>query len=129
MTDEGKAMRSLQQQKGVTTVGWLIILALIGFFVLLTLRMAPEYMEYYKVVSTLDTMEKESGFSTPQEIRRMAEDRFDISYVTVITKKDLKIKPFGQSYLVSAAYESRVHLFGNVYVVMVFDKQVTVKRV
>jgi hypothetical protein len=129
MTYEGKAMHSLQQQKGVTTIGWLIILALIGFFVLLTLRMAPEYMEYYKVVSTLDTMEKESGFSNPKEIRRMAEDRFDISYVTVITNKDLKIKPFGQHYLVSADYESRVHLFGNVYVVMVFDKQVKVKRV
>jgi hypothetical protein len=122
-------MRSLQQQKGVTTIGWLIILALIGFFVLLTLRMAPAYMEYYKVASTLATMEKESGFSTPQEIRRMAENRFEISYVTVITNKDLQIKPFGQQYLVRAAYEARVHLFGNVYVVMVFDKQVKVKRV
>ncbi len=87
-------MRSLQQQKGVTTIGWLIILALIGFFVLLTLRMAPEYMEYYKVVSTLDTMEKESGFSTPQEIRRMAENRFEISYVTVITNKGSEDKAF-----------------------------------
>lgn len=122
-------MRSLQQQKGVTTIGWLIILALIGFFVLLTLRMAPAYMEYYKVASTLGTMEKESGFSTPQEIRRMAENRFEISYVSVITSKDLQIKPFGQQYLVRAAYEARVHLFANVYVVMVFDKQVKVKRV
>jgi hypothetical protein len=129
MTYEGKAMRSLQQQKGVTTIGWLIILGLIGFFVLLTLRMAPEYMEYYKVVSTLDTMEKESGFSNPREIRRTAENRFEISYVSAISHKDLKIKPFGQHYLVSADYESRVHLFGNVFVVMVFDKQVKVKRV
>ncbi|MDX2456537.1 MAG: DUF4845 domain-containing protein [Gammaproteobacteria bacterium] len=122
-------MRSLQQQKGVTTIGWLIILALIGFFVLLTLRMGPSYMEYYKVSSTLESMAKESGFGSPQEIRHMAENRFDISYVHSITKKDLKIKPFGQNYLVGAKYESRVHLFGNVYVVMVFDKQVTVKRV
>jgi len=122
-------MRSLQQQKGVTTIGWLIILALIGFFVLLTLRMAPVYMEYYKVASTLNTMEKESGFSNPQEIRRMAENRFEISYVSVISNKDLIIKPFGQNYLVRADYEERVHLFFNVYVVMVFDKQVTVKRV
>lgn len=122
-------MRSLQQQKGVTTIGWLIILGLIGFFVLLTLRMAPEYMEYYKVASTLDTMEKESGFSSPADIRRMAENRFEISYVSAIGPKDLKIKPFGQHYLVRADYESRVHLFANVYVVMAFDKQVQVKRV
>lgn len=122
-------MRSLQQQKGVTTIGWLIILGLIGFFVLLTLRMGPSYLEYYKIASTLESMAKESGFGSPQEIRRLAENRFDISYVTSITKKDLKIKPFGQNYLVGAKYESRVHLFANVYVVMVFDKQVKVKRV
>jgi len=122
-------MRSLRQQKGVTTVGWLIILALIGFFVLLTLRMVPSYMEYYKIASTLETMAKESGFDSPRQIRLMAEKRFDISYVTSITQKDLKIKPFGQQYLVRAKYESRVHLFANVYVVMAFDKQVKVKRV
>jgi hypothetical protein len=122
-------MRSLQQQKGVTTIGWLIILGLIGFFVLLALRMGPSYMEYYKVASTLESMAKESGFGNPHEIRRMAENRFDISYVHSITHNDLKIKPFGQQFLVSAKYESRVHLFGNVFVVMAFDKQVKVKRV
>jgi hypothetical protein len=122
-------MYSLQQQKGVTTIGWLIILALIGFFVLLALRMTPSYLEYYKIASTLETMAKESGFDTPQQIRNMAEKRFDISYVHTITTKDLKIKPFGQHYLVTAKYESRVHLFANVFVVMTFDKQVKVKRV
>ena len=121
-------MHSLQQQKGVTTIGWLIILALIGFFVLLTLRMVPAYMEYYKVVSTLEAMEDESGFENPAQIRDMAERRFDISYVHSITHMDLKIKPFGEQYLVGAKYESRVHLFANVYVVMTFDKQVKVKR-
>ena len=122
-------MRSLQQQKGVTTIGWLIILALIGFFVLLTLRMAPAYMEYYKVASTLETLAKESGFDSPRQIRLTAERRFEISYVDSIMPKDLKIKPFGQHFLVRAQYETRVHLFANVYVVMTFDKQVKVKRV
>jgi len=122
-------MRSLQQQKGVTTIGWLIILALIGFFVLLTLRMAPAYMEYYKVSSTLETLAKESGFDSPRQIRLTAERRFEISYVDSIMPRDLKIKPFGQTFLVRAKYESRVHLFANVYVVMTFDKQVKVKRV
>jgi hypothetical protein len=122
-------MRSLQQQKGVTTIGWLIILGLIGFFVLLTLRMGPSYMEYYKISSTLESMASETGFGSPHEIRRMAENRFDISYVTTITHKDLKIKPYGQQFLVRAEYESRVHLFANVYAVMTFDKQVKVKRV
>ena len=122
-------MRSMRQQKGVTAIGWLIILGLIGFFVLLTLKMLPSYLEYYKIASTLETMTKDSGFENPAEIRDIAERRFDISYVTTITPKDLQIKPYGQSYLVTAKYESRVHLFFNVYAVMAFDKQVKVKRV
>jgi hypothetical protein len=86
-------------------------------------------MEYYKITSTLETMANESGFGSPREIRNMAERRFDISYVSTITQNDLKIKPFGQHYLVRAKYESVVHLFANVSVVMAFDKQVKVKRV
>jgi len=122
-------MRSLHQQKGVTAIGWLIILGLIGFFVLLTLKMLPSYMEYYKISSTLETMTKDSGFENQAEIRDKAERRFDISYVNTITPKDLQIKSYGQSWLVTAKYESRVHLFFNVSVVMDFNKQVKVKRI
>jgi Tfp pilus assembly protein PilE len=49
-------MRPLNRQKGMTAIGWLIVLALIGFFVLLTLKMLPSYLEYYKIVSTLDSL-------------------------------------------------------------------------
>jgi hypothetical protein len=117
-------MRSLSRQNGMTGIGWLIVLALIGFFTLLTLKMVPSYLEYYKVVSTLDSLTKESGFQTPAEIRNLLERRFDISYVNTITPQDVEIRPAGEHFIVSAEYESRVHLFGNVSVVMDFDKQV-----
>ena len=121
-------MRSMTKQRGMTGIGWLIVLALIGFFVLLTLKIVPSYMEYYKVVATLTAMEKESGFSSPQEIRRLAARRFDISYVEAITPKDLKIKSRGKKFSVTAKYESRKHLFHNISVVMDFEKQVLVNR-
>ncbi|UCC57343.1 MAG: DUF4845 domain-containing protein [Gammaproteobacteria bacterium] len=123
-------MHSLNRQKGMTAIGWLIVLALIGFFVLLALRMVPAYMEYYKVVSTLESLEEETGWSnvTPQAIRRLIERRFDISYVQSITPRQVSIKPLGAYYNVSARYEAREPIFGNVYVVMKFHKQVKVRR-
>ncbi len=121
-------MRSLTRQKGMTGIGWLIVLGLIGFFVLLALKMVPSYLEYYKVVSTLDSMKKESGFESPREIRKLLERRFDISYVNTITPKDVIIKSAGQHYKVQAKYDAREHLFGNVSVVMTFNKQVMVKK-
>jgi hypothetical protein len=114
----------------MTAIGWLIVLALIGFFVLLALRMVPAYMEYYKVVSTLESLEEETGWTdvSPQAIRRLLERRFDISYVQSITPRQVSIKPLGAYYNVSAKYSAREHLVGNVSVVMEFHKQVKVRR-
>ncbi|MEZ5541665.1 MAG: DUF4845 domain-containing protein [Pseudomonadota bacterium] len=112
----------------MTGIGWLIVLGLIGFFVLITLKMVPSYLEYYKIVSTLESLEEESGFSSPAEIRDLLGRRFDISYVNVILPKDVSIKSSGQNYIVRAQYDAVEHLFGNVAVVMSFDKQVLVRK-
>ncbi len=119
-------MQSLKRQNGMTAIGWLIVLALIGFFVLLTLRMLPSYLEYYKVVSTLDSLQKEGAMSSPAEIRKTIDRRFNISYVEAIQPKDVIIKPVGPNYQVIADYESRKHIFANVDVVMSFYKEVMV---
>ena len=121
-------MRSLTRQKGMTGIGWLIVLGLIGFFVLLALKMVPVYLEYYKVVSTLESIAKESGYESPREIRDLLERRFDISYVSTITHKDVIIKPAGRNFNIRAKYDAREHLFGNVSVMMSFDKQVVAKK-
>jgi hypothetical protein len=119
-------MRTLNRQTGMTAIGWLIVLALIGFFVLITLKMVPSYLEYYKIVSTLESLEEESDLKTPAAIRRLVERRFEISYVDRITARDVQIQPAGPYYKVTAQYNASEHLFGNVYVVMKFYKQVRV---
>ena len=121
-------MRSLHRQKGVTAIGWLIVLGLIGFFTLLTLKMTPSYLEYYKIASSLESLEKEPGIRSPDDIRRLLNRRFNISYVETINEKDVKITNAGLYFRVTAKYDSRVHLFGNVSVVMDFYKQVQVRR-
>ncbi|HSG11946.1 MAG TPA: DUF4845 domain-containing protein [Gammaproteobacteria bacterium] len=121
-------MQSKTHQRGMTGIGWLIVLALIGFFVLLALRMVPAYLDYYKVVSTLEAIEEESGFSSPREIRDLLGRRFDISFVSGINPQDVEIKPAGNKFRVTASYEKREHVFSNVYVVMEFEKQVMVTK-
>ena len=120
-------MRSMKRQQGVTAIGWLIILGLIGFFVLLTLKMVPSYLEYYKIVSTLESLESET-LSSPADIRNLIERRFDISYVNTISHKDVRIQSAGPVYRVTAKYDSVVPLFFNVSVLMAFEKQVMVRK-
>ena len=121
-------MRSITHQRGMTAIGWLMVLALIGFFVLLGLRMVPAYLEYYKVVSSLESLEEESGFSNAGEIRKLLERRFEISFVSVILPTDVEVKHQGNNFAVTASYEVREPVFANVYVVMDFDKQVLVNK-
>lgn len=121
-------MQSRTHQRGMTGIGWLIVLALIGFFVLLALRMVPAYLDYFKVVSTLEALEEESGFSSSREIRDLLERRFDVSFVTSITPQDVEIKPAGNEFRVTASYEKREPIFANVYVLMDFEKQVMVTK-
>jgi membrane protein implicated in regulation of membrane protease activity len=118
----------MKRQQGVTAIGWLIILGLIGFFVLLTLKMVPSYMEYYKIVSTLESLESETSVSSARDITKLIERRFDISYVNTISAKDVRVTSAGPNWRVRAKYDSKVHLFYNVYVVMAFDKQVQVRK-
>jgi hypothetical protein len=112
----------------MTGIGWLIVLALIGFFVLLALRMVPAYLEYQKVVSTFNAMEKESGYSSAGAIRKDIERRFDVSFVNSISATDVEIKPQGSNYSVTASYEAREHVAGNIYVVMDFEKRILVPK-
>ena len=120
-------MQTLKRQNGMTAIGWLIVLGLIGFFVLLTLRMLPSYLEYFKVVSTLDSLEKEPGISSAGDIRKLIDRRFNISYVEVIQPGDVAIKPVGPNFRVIADYEARKHIFANVDVIMSFYKEVLVR--
>ena len=89
--------------------------------------MLPSYLEYYKVVSSLDSLEKEPGLETPAEIRKLLERRFNISYVESIEAKDVVIKAVGSNFRVIADYESRKHIFANVDVIMSFYKEVLVR--
>jgi len=119
-------MQALKRQNGMTAIGWLIVLGLIGFFVLLTLRMVPSYLEYYKIVSSLDSLTTETGLDSPRTIRKLLDRRFNISYVEVIQPKDVIIKAVGPNFQVIADYEARKHIFANVDVVMSFYKEVMV---
>ena len=120
-------MRLIRRQAGVTGIGWMIILGLMGFFVFLTLKMLPSYLDYFKVAAALESVAKEA-VSSPVEIREHLERQFDVGYVNTITPKQVKIKNAGRTFSVIAKYDSRVHLFANVDVLMAFDKQVMVPK-
>ncbi len=123
-------MQTLKSQRGMTAIGWLIVLGLIGFFVLLALRMTPSYLESFTIYSAMESLKEEPGMAnnTPQDIRKMMGKRIDINDVKSITAKDVDVENLGNAFLVSVDYEVRMPVLGNVDVVMTFAKEVEVAR-
>jgi len=121
-------MNRWHHQKGMTAIGWLLVLGLIAFFTLITLRLVPAYMEFGKVTSVLESLKDEPGITgkTRSEIIRMVSKRFDVNDVYNVDPKLVEVKKDKGVLKVSINYERREHLFANVDVVTTFDKQVEV---
>lgn len=121
-------MNKWHNQKGMTAIGWLLVLGLIAFFALITLRLVPLYLEYAKVVSVLESLENESGIGlkSKPEIIKLIRRRFGVNDVRYVDPKLTKVTKERGVMKIGIAYERREHLVANIDIVARFDKQVTV---
>ncbi len=116
-------------QQGMTAIGWLIVLGLIAFFALIILRMAPIYLESFKVKSALESLKQEPHITRKDkmEIMKLMENRFMIDDVDDVNlRKDMTVSKDNGVLTVSVKYEVRKHLVGNVDVVANFNPSVKV---
>ena len=119
----------LQRQRGMTMLGILCVVVVVGGWVYAGIRLVPKYLEYMRVASTLekvrDEFESNPG-STEFMLRKAVERHFDIEMVEVITSQDIEIRKEGSEFIMRAAYDDTVPLAGNVSFLVEFDKSVTV---
>lgn len=112
-------------QRGITFLGFVIVLAVVGFFGFLAMRLFPVYQEYYSAVSVFKSVTEASGAvnESPAEIRKQLERRFQISYVENINlDKDVKFKNEKSGKFLQLKYEVRRPLMYNLDFVASFDK-------
>ena len=121
-------MNRWHHQKGMTAIGWLLVLGLIAFFTLITLRLVPAYLEFAKVTSVLESLQNEPGITrkTKGEILNLIIKRFNVNDVYKVDAKLVKVVKEKGVLKVSINYERREHLIGNVDVVTTFNKEVEV---
>jgi hypothetical protein len=121
-------MNGWHRQKGMTAIGWLLILGLIAFFTLITLRLVPLYLEYAKVASTLESLQNEPGITemSKGEITNIISKRFDVNDVRNVDPRKVQVTKDKGQLKVGFTYERREHLISNIDLVAMFDKHVEV---
>jgi hypothetical protein len=116
-------------QRGVTALGWLILLIPIAICVYAGIRVAPVYMNYMNVVHSLTMVsgEIDNGTATAAGIRASIGKHFDVEYISYPDIKDLKITRENGTWKVEANYDDQAPLFANVSLLVTFDKTVKLK--
>jgi Domain of unknown function (DUF4845) len=121
-------MRS--KQRGITLMGLLIGLVLVGGWIYVGIRLTPVYLQGMAVKSALNKVrdEYESNPGTNVQMIRVAISRqFDVESITAITFKDIEITQEGGSFMVRAAYEDVRPLVANVSLLVDFDETVEIQ--
>ncbi len=117
------------RQRGMTMLGILVLVVVVGAWVYAGIRMTPKYLEYMRVASTLEKVRDEydsNPGTTEFMLRKAVERHFDIEMVEVITSNDIEIDKDGGMFTMRAAYDDTVPLAGNVSFLLEFDKSVEV---
>lgn len=104
-----------RDQSGVALSGlifWGIVIALVA---ILGMKVAPTAIEYYKIVKATKAVVAQTGEGASVADVRKAYDRFaNIDMIEAIQGHDLDISKDGGKVVIQFGYEKRIHLFGNV---------------
>ena len=122
-------MAGRSKQQGLTLMGFVMVLMVVGFFAFVAIKLFPVYSEYYSVVTDMKGVASEPGVAqmTPAEVRDKLFRRFYISYVTSVKPENIKITR-NNGYNLQIKYEVRQPLIYNLDFVAKFDKTVELTR-
>jgi len=101
-----------RKQKGITLVGLIIVLAIIGLIAVLAMKVAPTVMEYFSIKKAIVSV-KTAGGGIP-EMRSAFNRQAEVGYIDAISGKDLEIIKNGDDVEINFAYQKVIPLVGPV---------------
>jgi hypothetical protein len=117
-----------KRQQGMTFIGLLFILALVGAIGYAGLRLVPVYLNYMKIAKIMDATASElQGSNDPGNIKRTLERHWAIDDPTGIDYKDIEITKDDGGAVMHAVYDDAVPYIANVSLSVHFDKTVRVR--
>ena len=118
------AQATFRQQRGLTPIGTLAILILVGFVLFLLFKLVPVYLEYFNVASSVNSLKEvpDLGQKSKEDVRELLKRRLDINDVKRVKPDNIKVTRVENATTVAVNYEARVPLLGNIDVLCTFAK-------
>ena len=89
----------MNKQRGMTLIGWVMVLGIIAFFATVIMRVLPMYQEYYGILQIMDGMEVElkNNKLTKNQVMTLLSRRFDTGYIFSVKKDNIELQR-GKNY-------------------------------
>ena len=116
------------RQSGITLIGFLIVLAVVGFFGYMAMKLVPSYSEYMGVVKSMkEVASAGTSGKTLTELRRELMFKMNFQYVDDATIKpaDIQIvRNAGGANVLEVAYDKIIPFMYNIDFLLHFKKDV-----
>ena len=116
-------------QQGMTFIGLLCILVLVGIIGYAGVRLVPVYLNYMKLARTMESAATEFKGENPDlaGVRKSLDRHWAIEDITAVEQKDIEITKDDGGMQMHVAYDDSVPYIGNISLSVHFDKTVKVQ--
>lgn len=116
-------------QAGITAIGFLILAVLFGVVGLAALKIGPMYMQKMRLDTILTDIQREfsRGARNPADIRLELNKRLAVEGLR-LPRESVTITQDTDSYNVRIQSENREPYLGDIYFLVVYDRQVEILR-
>lgn len=118
------------RQKGLSSVGWLVIVAIFAMLVVTFFKVFPMYYDNFKLNSSLEAMQNDSSLD-PKSKRAIWDSlskRLYINEVRMIEREHVTMERKDGKTTVTVSYETRDSYIGNLFIGAKFSESVVIDR-
>jgi len=118
-----------RNQRGMTFIGLLCVLALVGVIGYAVIRLVPAYLTYMQVVKAMNAAagEGKNDNPDPAAMRRSLERHWEIEDISAVDYKDIEIVKGEDGIQLHVDYNDLVPYIANVSLSVHFEKTVKVQ--
>lgn len=118
------------KQTGVTLIGFLIVLVVLGFFAFMAMKLVPSYIEYMGVEKAMLQISTEgANGKTLDDMRRELAFKMNFQYVddSTIQPSDVTLTRTNGAGTLNVQYDKQVPFFANIDFLLHFNHSVALQ--
>lgn len=115
-------------QRGISFIGFVIVLAVAGFFLFLGMRIGPVYIEYFSMRNAVNKIANEVGTNDIGTIRKAMDRQMTIDYAASYQPEFVRVQREGDAFLLVLKYEIRKPLIYNLDFVAKFEHSAPIRQ-